>query len=41
MWNVANEEWNFIPNDMKQKLYGSYRKRHNDAVRAKGGYTKY
>ena len=28
LWNVENEEWNSIPNDMIQKLYGSCRKRH-------------
>ena len=39
--NFANEEWYLIPNDMIQKLYGSCRKRHNDTVRVKGGYTKY
>ena len=26
LWNVANEEWNCIPNDMIQKLHGSCQK---------------
>ena len=32
LWNVANEEWNSIRNDMIQNLYGSCRKRHNVTV---------